>query len=235
MCICFYTLAHPAYSLVLAANRDEFLARPSLPAEWHGPNKTILSGIDVQGGGTWAGIERATGKFGIITNVREKVKVQGSSRGRLVLDWLESPSVRGVEAYLDSLRTTMAEYAGFNLLVGQITGIEEPVKLGFLSNRGEEVQTELSSIEAQNVMQSEICIENLQDADGTGVISNGALASVTDATLAKPLEAAWPKMDTGRKAFGQALQRAEQPKSYSSESISIKDAFVDNLLRSVLR
>jgi uncharacterized protein with NRDE domain len=84
MCICFYTLLHPKYSLVLITNRDEFLARPTLPADWRGPGNATLCGLDVKGGGTWFGVEKQTGKFALLTNVREEVTTRTRSRGKLV-------------------------------------------------------------------------------------------------------------------------------------------------------
>lgn len=57
-------LLTPANSIVLN-NRDEFLARPTLPAAVHHFGKTchhegdnIISGLDIKAGGTWLGINR---------------------------------------------------------------------------------------------------------------------------------------------------------------------------------
>lgn len=66
-------VAREPYTRILCANRDEYLDRPALPAAWHnfpaGRTKAttspelapgnVLSGIDVQAGGTWMGINRA--------------------------------------------------------------------------------------------------------------------------------------------------------------------------------
>ena len=46
-------------SRILCTNRDEYLARPTQNACFHGPDNGILSGIDLQAGGTWFGINRA--------------------------------------------------------------------------------------------------------------------------------------------------------------------------------
>lgn len=188
MCICFYTLQHPRYSLVLISNRDEFMARPTLPAHWYDrPERSaacdlddgdsastpssahrILSGVDVTGGGTWLGIEAKSGRFGILTNVREEDSTtRERSRGELVEDWLsgcrdhhrstgegrgggggegESPAPRGrghVARYLKHLETFMQEYAGFNLFLGQILP-DSTLEMGFLSNRSLHIHTNLS-------------------------------------------------------------------------------------------
>ncbi|KNZ55573.1 uncharacterized protein VP01_2648g4 [Puccinia sorghi] len=73
---------------ILASNRDEFLNRPSLPAHWHSfepidcrgihtgeeeKQPEILSGRDAVAGGTWLGINKRTGKFGILTNVNRQL------------------------------------------------------------------------------------------------------------------------------------------------------------------
>jgi uncharacterized protein with NRDE domain len=203
MCIAFYTLStHPAYSLILATNRDEFLSRPALPAHWHGSDDTVICGIDVTGGGTWVGIERKTGKFGLLTNVREEtISSQATSRGRLVTDWLESQSDVDVDAHLEKLQTSMMEYAGFNLLLGQINR-DGRVEMGFLSNRSEHVG---HAIDGGSVQTGQDCIRQLQDGSPYGVMSNGALACSTDSKATDGLNTAWPKMQTGSRAFERAV------------------------------
>ena len=211
MCICFFTTEHPSYSLVLATNRDEFLSRPTLAAEWWSPDDTgtradsaeppvqpasILSGLDVSGGGTWFGIERSSGRFGLLTNVREEeASVRSRSRGRLVTDWLQEPTADTVAGHLEHLETTMQDYAAFNLLLGRISG-DGQVELGYLSNRTEAVSTRTKDL------------QDGSESAGYGVMSNGALACGNDAThLSTTLRSAWPKMDTGRSAFRRTIDR----------------------------
>jgi len=59
--MCLLVLAwrmHPRYRLVVAANRDEYHARPAAPlAPW--PDPPILAGRDLEAGGTWLGIDPA--------------------------------------------------------------------------------------------------------------------------------------------------------------------------------
>ena len=60
------------FPLVLAANRDEFFARPTARLAWWTPDAggpAILSGRDLQAGGTWLGLT-AEGRLGLVTNVR---------------------------------------------------------------------------------------------------------------------------------------------------------------------
>jgi len=88
--ILFAWQAHPRYSLVVAANRDEFHQRPSAAANFWEDDPGILAGRDLQGGGTWLGITRS-GRFAAITNYREPLVPEipmEHSRGHLVRDFL---------------------------------------------------------------------------------------------------------------------------------------------------
>ena len=77
---------HP---VLLAANRDEFHARPTREAHWWPDADDILAGRDLQAGGTWLGVHRA-GRFATVTNYRDADAASGdyASRGRLVTDFL---------------------------------------------------------------------------------------------------------------------------------------------------
>lgn len=113
--------------VVLAANRDEFHARPTREAHWWPDDADILAGRDLQAGGTWLGVHRS-GRFATVTNYRDADAPAGSyaSRGGLVTDFLA-----GDQAPLDYLQSIDGDaFAGFNLLVGDTQGV------GYLSNRG---------------------------------------------------------------------------------------------------
>ena len=106
------------FPFVIAANRDEYLARPTAPlALWQTPSgATVLSGRDLQDGGTWMGFS-ANGRFAMLTNVREPHAApprQPISRGGLALSWLES------EMPADRWAKTLEpqRYQGFNLIIG---------------------------------------------------------------------------------------------------------------------
>ncbi|KAI9443438.1 DUF833-domain-containing protein [Lactarius indigo] len=137
MCVAFWSLTHPEYALILCANRDEFLGRPTLPAHFHsfealsqpasnpdGPpavqrdqgTGSVLSGRDMLAGGTWLGINRTTGRVALITNITEPPATYASSRGTLVSSFLGDPSgdLAGDAA---SLTRQTTRYAGFNLLL----------------------------------------------------------------------------------------------------------------------
>jgi uncharacterized protein with NRDE domain len=118
--MCLILIAHradPRYRLVVASNRDEFFARPTLPtAYWHDAAH-VLGGRDVEKGGTWMGVTR-DGRWAAVTNFRDGTKPApgARSRGELVARYLiESVPPR---AYVSSLRQIAGNYTGFNLLVG---------------------------------------------------------------------------------------------------------------------
>ena len=48
--------AHPDWRLVVAANRDEFHARPSAPLDRWTDADDVLAGRDLLSGGSWIGV-----------------------------------------------------------------------------------------------------------------------------------------------------------------------------------
>lgn len=133
MCLIVMALgAHPEYPLILAANRDEFYARPTRDAAWWPDYPHILGGRDLQAGGTWLATHRG-GRFATVTNFGEARRPPAgqSSRGLLVTDFLNgslSPS-----EYLETIDGD--RYAGFNLIVGDASGV------AYLSNRDDGVRS----------------------------------------------------------------------------------------------
>lgn len=116
MCTLLFAVdSHPRYRLVVAANRDEFYARPTAAAGWWDDAPDVLAGRDLQAGGTWLGVTRG-GRWAALTNIRDPkdVRVGAPSRGALVAEFL-----RGDAPPADYLRAIeAARYAGFNLVVG---------------------------------------------------------------------------------------------------------------------
>ena len=105
-----------AQPLIVAANRDEFYARPSLPlAQWpHAPH--VHAGRDLEAGGTWLGIG-ANGRFAALTNIRDPHQPPArKSRGELVARFLSGDMP--IDYYLTDVIGRSVEYAGFNLLLG---------------------------------------------------------------------------------------------------------------------
>jgi uncharacterized protein with NRDE domain len=105
------------FPLMVAANRDEFYARPSAAAALWKDHPTILAGRDLQAGGTWLGVS-TTGRFAAITNIRDPDGAAAAprSRGELTADFLRGNSAPA--DYLAEVRDRLCEYLGFNLLIG---------------------------------------------------------------------------------------------------------------------
>lgn len=129
--MCLITLAwqsHPDYPLIVAANRDEFYGRPTLPARFWPEAPQLLAGRDLAAGGTWLGVTRQ-GRFAALTNYRDPAAPVGErSRGLLVSAFLQGED--SPMAYARQVAAVGEHYGGFNLLLGNR---EELVIVG---NRG---------------------------------------------------------------------------------------------------
>ncbi|MCA1793288.1 MAG: NRDE family protein [Desulfobacteraceae bacterium] len=123
MCLIVFAYnIHPAYPLVIGANRDEFFERPTSPLSWWKDHPHVLAGRDLQAGGTWMGITN-TGRFAAITNFRDpsRVKPKAPSRGALVGNFLYSDTP--AQTYLEQVRQSAEAYNGFNLIVKDGSGL----------------------------------------------------------------------------------------------------------------
>jgi len=116
--IAFAINASARWPLVIAANRDEFLTRPTLPlARWQtASGQDIISGRDLRAGGTWMGITPG-GRVAFLTNVREaQPHAAPLSRGGLVTRWLDETG--DAASFAAALEKDGASYGGFNLVLG---------------------------------------------------------------------------------------------------------------------
>jgi uncharacterized protein with NRDE domain len=129
--MCLILLAwrsQPGHPLVVAANRDEYHARPAAPAAFWEDKPDILAGRDLEARGTWMGVSRG-GKFAAVTNFRGAHEPRArESRGALVARFLDNGEsaasyVKGIEGGV---------YSGFNLLAC------DGEELWAMSNRGGE-------------------------------------------------------------------------------------------------
>ncbi|WP_459614491.1 NRDE family protein [Bordetella sp. 2513F-2] len=118
MCLAVLALHRvPGIPVLIAANRDEFHARPAAPAAaWPG-SPVLYAGRDLQAGGTWMGVTD-TGRFAVVTNFRDPAHVLpgAPSRGALVERYLRGTATPA--EYLAALHAEGARYNGFNLIVG---------------------------------------------------------------------------------------------------------------------
>jgi uncharacterized protein with NRDE domain len=121
MCLVAFAIgASDRWPLVIAANRDEFLERPTLPlARWKtASGQEIISGRDLRAGGTWMGITPA-GRIAFLTNVRQaQPEAAPRSRGELVTRWLEGSG--DAAGFVASLEDKGAAFGGFNLVLGDL-------------------------------------------------------------------------------------------------------------------
>ena len=134
MCLILFSyLTHPAYRLILAANRDEFYDRPTGALAYWPDHPEILAGRDLKGNGTWLGVSR-TGKIAAITNYRDPAALMPNapSRGILIRDYLAGHS--SARNYLEAVSQNGQRYNGFNLIAGDMGG------LYYTSNRSPGVQ-----------------------------------------------------------------------------------------------
>ena len=106
--------AVPGAPVVLAANRDELLDRPTLPPHVLVERPRIAGGQDALAGGTWMAV-RADGAVAAVTNRRSEFRdPQRRSRGELPLALLRTGGDEEAYALLDALAP--AEYNPFNAL-----------------------------------------------------------------------------------------------------------------------
>jgi uncharacterized protein with NRDE domain len=131
--MCLILLAwkvHPEYSLIVAANRDEFHTRPAAAAAFWPDHPEILAGRDLEARGTWMGVSR-NAQFAAVTNFRGAFERRAAeSRGALTTRFLQNGEP--ADAYMASVSKKAGSYSGFNLLAA------DGSSLWWMSNRGGE-------------------------------------------------------------------------------------------------
>nr|BBB06702.1 hypothetical protein [Pieris brassicae] len=117
MCIVFiYSGYHDPesyYSLVLAANRDEFYDRQAQNmAPWK-EDLTIFGGIDLEAEcqSTWLAYSFSEKKLGLLLNYPEIKKESPKSRGKIVTDYIKSKYT--TDNYVPFIRDNEDDYNGF--------------------------------------------------------------------------------------------------------------------------
>lgn len=121
MCLAVIAIdAHPRFPLVVAANRDEFFARAAAGLAWWTPDRgaaPILSGQDLQGGGTWLGLS-PSGRIALLTNVRRPGSKNDAapSRGAIVPLWLRGD----LDAHGFWTQLAQAGHNPFNVVAGDL-------------------------------------------------------------------------------------------------------------------
>ncbi len=116
------TQATALWPLLLAANRDEMLARPWLPPARHWPNQPdVVAGLDTLGGGTWLAVNDA----GVVATVLNRPGTLGPapgkrSRGELPLLALRHSTAEAAAGHLAGLDG--GDWRSFNLVVADRAG-----------------------------------------------------------------------------------------------------------------
>jgi uncharacterized protein with NRDE domain len=121
--------ACPGLTLAVAANRDEFLRRPTARASFWNDAPHLLAGRDMEAGGTWLGVTRK-GRVAFLTNHRDpRSHREGApSRGALVAEFLKGEE--NPEDFLRRKEMEAAQYNGFHLVVA------DRLELWYLTNAG---------------------------------------------------------------------------------------------------
>jgi len=105
------------WSLLLAANRDEMIERPSAPPGRHWEDRAeVVAGLDITAGGSWLGLN----DHGLVAAVMNREGTLGRewdkrSRGELVLEALDHAEAGDAAGALADLHP--AAYRPFNLVV----------------------------------------------------------------------------------------------------------------------
>jgi len=113
-------------ALIVAANRDEFYARPAALAQRWADAPHVFAGRDLTAGGTWLGVS-STGRFAAVTNFSETPDgpLPPGTRGDLTANFLRGDArARDYAAAIDH-----ENYRGFSLLLW------DGVDLVYASNR----------------------------------------------------------------------------------------------------
>ena len=136
MCtLAIYFRTFESYPVVVAANRDEYLARAAMPPVTLNEEPHVVGGKDLRAGGTWLGIN----EHGLIAGLLNRRTADYGpadpnlrSRGLLCLEALRQPSAAAAARFVEHERG--ADYNAFNLLIAS----REAAFVAY--NRGGEVE-----------------------------------------------------------------------------------------------
>jgi uncharacterized protein with NRDE domain len=118
MCtLAIYFKAFADYPIIVAANRDEYLARPALPPTCLNANPRVIGGKDLRASGTWLGINEHGLVAGLLNRRNGDTENDPNlrSRGLLCLDVLRHRTAAAAARFVEGQRGT--DYNPFNLLI----------------------------------------------------------------------------------------------------------------------
>jgi uncharacterized protein with NRDE domain len=136
MCtLAIYFRSFSDYPVVVAANRDEYLARAAMPPVTLNEHPHVIGGKDLRAGGTWLGVN----EHGMVAGLLNRRTADYGpadpalrSRGLLCLEALQQPTAAAAARYAERQRG--AAYNAFNLLIAS------PEAAFVAYNRGGEVE-----------------------------------------------------------------------------------------------
>jgi len=208
MCIGMFSFKHPGYALILASNRDEYLARATDPTTFHSfgvkgiEDDLVLSGVDLQAGGSWLGINKY-GEVAMLTNITSTTVATGVlSRGDLVKNFLTRPRTQSMDDFVQSYAGSGLEYGGFNLLLLSPSHSEIGSQQASLS-KGTSPSLYRSALLSNNGARGQIVSAlSLSQDERVGAISNasGLGTSCPD----------WPKVKQGKHFLEEILESTEE-------------------------
>ncbi|MFC7214883.1 NRDE family protein [Saliphagus sp. GCM10025334] len=117
--MCTLTLAWQVFEdapVVVAANRDEGLERPSDSPDLYATDPLVVAPRDAEAGGTWIGFNDHDLFVGITNRWTDADLAGERSRGRLVADALARPSAFEARTFVAEAVDAM-EFEGFSLVV----------------------------------------------------------------------------------------------------------------------
>ncbi|MDO9483972.1 MAG: NRDE family protein [Hydrogenophaga sp.] len=203
MCLIAFAIdAHAACPLLIAANRDEFLDRPTAGLHrWSLPSGSdVVAGRDLRDGGTWLGVS-PNGRVAMLTNVRDaQPGTAQRSRGELPTRWLAG-ALDG-----DALQSSIdpGAYGGFNLVVGDF----HQRFWAWLGNRDPQNPHQAPSTHTTRLHTQRL---------GAGIYG------LSNATLNTP----WPKTQRLTQALGSSLEKLGQAENGTPWWAHLPPALVD--------
>jgi hypothetical protein len=115
--MCTLIVAHHVFSgfpIVVAANRDELLDRPSEPPMLRDEQRGIVAPKDIQRGGSWIGVNKSGLLIGLTNRVDVTTQSGRMSRGEIVMRALQYDSACHALTYLRTLKGEA--FNGFHLV-----------------------------------------------------------------------------------------------------------------------
>lgn len=186
MCLILFAWnSHPDYSLVVAANRDEFYERDTDGISYWPEYPHLLAGrdrADVLGSpGTWLGFTKS-GKFAAVTNVRAPSEKNPDARTRGELSLMYLTSNQKPVAFVQENAKRFNLYNGFNFLMADLSN-PSSAEMHWISNR---------MVMGQSIRPRKV-FPNQPLSPGVYGLSNAML------------DTPWPKVNHRVAAFAQAL------------------------------